>query len=266
MSLEGGDVSNVRVRWREKDHPREPKGKPTGGQFTSKDRPVIRVRFKGGPGSGNFGHAGRPGQVGGSAPGGGGNYGGYDEPQGFLAYRQWRQDRQEKMEPKTPVLPGRPRLIWGSPLSGDTGLNPNERKMLESYFREFDPKLPSWYGSEGVYITVQGRHPSKTSQATGHASPSTIFIDVPVFAEHSPDKIKRILAHEIGHTIRGQSRKMAQAFRDIYGTGPYKSGTAGVTSRYHLQNDSELFSKLTERYFVDDDAPGEFVRLWKAGL
>ena len=30
---------------------------------------VTRVAVKGGPGSGNFGHAGRPGQVGGSAPG-----------------------------------------------------------------------------------------------------------------------------------------------------------------------------------------------------
>ena len=29
---------------------------------------VIRVK-KGGPGSGNFGHAGRPGKVGGSSPG-----------------------------------------------------------------------------------------------------------------------------------------------------------------------------------------------------
>lgn len=64
-------MTNVRVRWRESDHPREPKGRPTGGQFTTKSRPVIRVRFKGGPGSGNFGHAGRPGQVGGSAAGDG---------------------------------------------------------------------------------------------------------------------------------------------------------------------------------------------------
>ena len=35
---------------------------------------TIEPRRKGGPGSGNWGHAGRPGQVGGSAPGGGAAY------------------------------------------------------------------------------------------------------------------------------------------------------------------------------------------------
>ena len=35
--------------------------------------PSITVLYKGGPGSGNFGHSGRPGEVGGSGEGGGGS-------------------------------------------------------------------------------------------------------------------------------------------------------------------------------------------------
>lgn len=44
----------------------------------------LRLRYKGGKGSGNFGHAGRPGKVGGSAPGLGTRYNYTDDSERYL--------------------------------------------------------------------------------------------------------------------------------------------------------------------------------------
>lgn len=53
---------NIRIRLVDKNHVDNTK---------SDDKLIIRIRLDGGPGSGNWGHAGRPGKLGGSAGGGG---------------------------------------------------------------------------------------------------------------------------------------------------------------------------------------------------
>lgn len=73
-------------KWNPSQHPRQPAGIKTGGQFkgvtvrlVKPNSPLVirvngKVIEKGGPGSGHHGHAGRPGKVGGSAPGDRENY------------------------------------------------------------------------------------------------------------------------------------------------------------------------------------------------
>jgi len=58
---------------------------------------IIKVRFKGGPGSGHFGHIGRPGLRGGSLPGKRGAYGGRNAPR-FKVVRGGRETRPTQQE------------------------------------------------------------------------------------------------------------------------------------------------------------------------
>lgn len=76
---------------------------------------VIRRKTKGGPGSGNWGHAGLPGQVGGSAPGGGSGGGGGGSATGDFApggrFGESTQQRKVRTEAQERAREGRAQFI-----------------------------------------------------------------------------------------------------------------------------------------------------------
>lgn len=66
----------------------------------------IKIRRKGGPGSGNWGHSGRPGQVGGSAPGTGGKI---FKKEAYLAKkREWMRSNSPRKQLEAMIIKAKP--------------------------------------------------------------------------------------------------------------------------------------------------------------
>ena len=93
--------------------------------------------LKGGPGSGNFGHAGRPGEVGGSAPDGEQGSG-----ESSSKVRQWAESKFKDKEKADSFS------SWfrGSKVTSDSGEPLTVYHVTTEDFEEFDPKM----GAQGV--------------------------------------------------------------------------------------------------------------------
>ena len=114
----------------------------------------LKVRLKGGPGSGNWGHAGRPGKVGGSAPGGGlgtigARAGSTAEERAELSAktRKERRESTRKVAEKFGFDPNRVRY-------GGSGQEQRLGNMTGTYIASYDPntEMVSFFdGSFGEY-------------------------------------------------------------------------------------------------------------------
>lgn len=190
----------------------------------------------GGPGSGHWGHAGRKGKRGGSAP-----------SKGIGAIGK-------KILKDKPYL-----VVKNNPLSGKPTLNDEELDAVKRAIQGIE--LPGFIGTGEIgYTFLGGRKPPKGERELATASGSIIFINRHPGVFDNITQLRNTLAHEFGHIVLRNKRPIKTAFESSFGLGPYKSGTFGITSVYHLQNSSEAFSKLFSKYATGQDVPNAISR------
>ncbi len=156
------------------------------------------VASKGGPGSGDFGHAGRPGLVGGSAPAESSPAGAVKKP----------KPAEEPFGPDKiwPAMPLATREVdargieWRTDRKCDPALVKAAHHMVDAY--------PDWVISEIKRIRLCGR-PGKSFTAGGQifttaAEFTASTRDIALYNANTPDMfadIDRLLDHELGHSL-----------------------------------------------------------------
>ena len=116
--------------------------------------------------------------------------------------------------------------------------------------------LPAHIGkSIDNHVTIRNRRPPKSER-----HPELAFTNgLQIFLNRLPDtfsnlsKLKNTFAHEFGHV--SFTNPVRKAFEAKFGKGPYPKGRFGITSIYHLQNSSELFSNLFGKYATGGEVP-----------
>ena len=141
--------------------------------------PEVFIRALGGPGSGNFGHAGRPGQVGGAAPGSGGGVASSSGP---------------ALEDKPIISPEfRVQIVErrAKEVAEQMGIDPSMIKVVD--------KEPSAF-------TVG----DKAFKEAGHYDPATGSIEINARNTYSPvmNVTNGVIVHEISHAMLDSAQKV----------------------------------------------------------